>query len=196
MVMLAALLTLHALFFAPLLVRAAVQRRARATAGLSSAVHVAERRGALLALTVHGAALLLLYLGIFIAVLGGHWLTPQTPTALAGLTMVAAAAAMVTWTARVFTSWRLRPEVDAGHRLCTSGPFSLVRHPIYAALDALAVGTALCVPTAPVLAAAVLLVLGGWLRARLEERVLLEAFGDSYRAYQRRVPRRFVPGLW
>jgi protein-S-isoprenylcysteine O-methyltransferase Ste14 len=196
MVMTAALLALHALFFAPLLVRAAVQRRERATSGDRSAVHAAERRGALLALTVHGVALLLLYLGIFIAALGAHRQAPQTPIAIVGLTMVAAAAATVAWTAEVFTSWRLRPEVDDGHRLCTSGPFSLVRHPIYAALDALAVGTVLCVPTAPVLAAAALLVLGGWLRARLEERVLLEAFGDTYRDYQRRVPRRFVPGLW
>jgi protein-S-isoprenylcysteine O-methyltransferase Ste14 len=29
-----------------------------------------------------------------------------------------------------------------------------------------------------------------------EERSLVDAFGDGYRAYQRRVPRRLIPGVW
>jgi protein-S-isoprenylcysteine O-methyltransferase Ste14 len=37
--------------------------------------------------------------------------------------------------------------------------------------------------------------LGSDLRGRAEERILDEAFGDSYRDYCRRTP-RFVPGLY
>jgi protein-S-isoprenylcysteine O-methyltransferase Ste14 len=37
--------------------------------------------------------------------------------------------------------------------------------------------------------------LGGDLRARAEETVLLAVFGDRYREYQRRV-KRFIPGVY
>lgn len=196
MMITASLLGLHALFFAPLLVRAAVQRSARARARPGSTAHTAGRRDALLALGVHGAGLALLYVGIAAAALGQPWPPPATATTFTGFVVIAAADAVVAWTAAVFTSWRLRLEVAADHQLCTSGPFALVRHPIYAALDLLALGTALCLPTPLVLAATLLLVAGGWLRARVEERVLLGAFGDAYRSYIARVRGRFLPRLW
>jgi len=117
------------------------------------------------------------------------------PQHLAGGFVLTAAIALVVWTLAVFRSWRLRASLEAGHELATDGPFRLVRHPIYLAMDLLALGTLLWLPDPFVAAGAVLVAIGGDLRARAEERILLSVFGDRYREYCRRV-RRFVPGVY
>ena len=91
-------------------------------------------------------------------------------------------------------SWRLLPKIDADHQLCTTGPYAFVRHPMYLALDVLAVGSAVWVPTVPVVTGALLLIVGGELRASLEEQALAQAFGERYRDYAKRVPRRVLFG--
>jgi len=62
-------------------------------------------------------------------------------------------------------------------------------------MDLLAVGTLLWLPDPLVALGTVLVALGGDLRARAEEKVLLAVFGDRYREYGRRV-KRFVPGVY
>jgi len=106
-----------------------------------------------------------------------------------------AAAALLAWALLVFRSWRLLARIERGHQLCTTGPFRLVRHPIYLAFTLLAVGTFLWAPTVLVLVGVALVALTGDLRARTEERLLCEVFGDEYRQYQGRVPRT-IPGLY
>jgi protein-S-isoprenylcysteine O-methyltransferase Ste14 len=86
-------------------------------------------------------------------------------------------------------------EVSGGHELTTTGPFAYVRHPLYAALDLLALGTALWVPHPTVIAGALLAAFVGDRRARTEERLLLAVYGDAYARYAARV-RRLVPGLY
>ncbi len=86
------------------------------------------------------------------------------------------------------------PKPIEGAQLVTSGVYSLVRHPLYTSLMALALGWSLLWSSWPALAAA--LGLTGLLeaKARLEERWLRETFPD-YPAYACRV-RRFVPWLF
>jgi protein-S-isoprenylcysteine O-methyltransferase Ste14 len=94
-----------------------------------------------------------------------------------------------------FRSWRFRATLDRGHQLATGGPFTILRHPIYMALNLLALGSAIWVPTPTLWIAFLLMAVGSDLRGRAEERILQEAFGDSYRDYCRRT-KRFVPGLY
>jgi protein-S-isoprenylcysteine O-methyltransferase Ste14 len=78
-------------------------------------------------------------------------------------------------------------ELYAGHRLVTSGPFRLVRHPMYLGALVGAVGGVLLYRTwtaAFLLAHAPIF----WLRARREEQVLAAEFGEAWRDYARRVP--------
>jgi len=118
-----------------------------------------------------------------------------TPLPVLGAAFILAGAVLVAWTMRVFRSWRFQARIEAGHKLSTDGPFAFVRHPIYAALDLLALGSLIWIPTPGTAAGLLLMMVMGDLRARGEERVLLGAFGEDYRRYGARV-RRFLPGLY
>lgn len=188
---------LHVLFWAPFVIRGRVDR-ASGRRRPGPAAHRAP--GASLVVWLHGVAVAAMYVGLGLGLFAGGRRELGSPEldlalSLAGVLAVLGATALVAWTMLVFRSWRLRAELDAAHELCTSGPFRWVRHPIYAAMLALAIGTACLVPTALAAVAVVLMAATGDFRARAEERLLLAAFGDRYAEYAGRT-RRFVPGLY
>jgi len=75
----------------------------------------------------------------------------------------------------------------AGHQLITAGPYALVRHPMYLGVMLAAWGSLLLYRTWAVLGFSVIM-LGLAVRARREERVLSDEFGEAWRAYSARVP--------
>lgn len=148
-----------------------------------------------LVLAVHFVAFGVMYMGVGAAVMPGRvpsWFPGQR---IVGTLLIAGGAWLMCWALVYFRSWRFRAKVDAGHELATGGPYALVRHPIYAGLNLLALGTAVWVPTALTWVAVGLMVLGSDLRGRAEEGVLRAAFGDAYRAYCART-RRFLPWVY
>jgi protein-S-isoprenylcysteine O-methyltransferase Ste14 len=114
---------------------------------------------------------------------------------LVGASVIVSGAALMSWALVYFRSWRFRAKLDQGHQLATGGPFRLMRHPIYMGLNLLALGTAIWVPTAIVWVGFALMVLGSDLRARAEEKLLEQSFGEPYRSYLART-QRFVPGIY
>ena len=74
-----------------------------------------------------------------------------------------------------------------GHELIRSGPYALVRHPIYAGLLMAFVGTALARGEWRGLIAVALVFVALWRKLRLEEKWMRAQFGDSYEAYSRQV---------
>lgn len=74
------------------------------------------------------------------------------------------------------------------------GPFRLVRHPIYLGWLLMMFGSPTMTSTRllfAVVSSAYLLIAIPW-----EEKSLVEAFGDPYRAYQQQVRWRILPGVW
>jgi protein-S-isoprenylcysteine O-methyltransferase Ste14 len=70
-----------------------------------------------------------------------------------------------------------------------TGPYSLVRHPIYTGILLAVVATAAAKGTVFGVAGALTIMLGLWMKARLEESWLSEELDNSaYEAYRRRVP--------
>ncbi|MGQ0533878.1 MAG: methyltransferase family protein [Caulobacteraceae bacterium] len=81
------------------------------------------------------------------------------------------------------------------HRIVDTGPYGVVRHPIYSGILFAVWMTALERERIEPLAGALLLSVGLWMRARLEERFLAEELGsEAYGAYSLRVP-MLVPFL-
>jgi protein-S-isoprenylcysteine O-methyltransferase Ste14 len=96
---------------------------------------------------------------------------------------------LFTWWARVTlgTLWSSSVTRKAHHRVVDTGPYGLVRHPIYTGLIVAACSTAALRATWPSLLGAVILTLGFYVKARLEERFLREQLGEPYAQYAGRV---------
>lgn len=112
--------------------------------------------------------------------------------ALAGLTL---AGILFAWWAPIHLGrlWSSAVTRKEGHRVIDTGPYALVRHPIYTGLIAAIWATAVSEATA--LAGAALVSFGLWLKARTEECFLVAELGmDAYGAYCRGVP-MLVPFL-
>ncbi|HUE54548.1 MAG TPA: isoprenylcysteine carboxylmethyltransferase family protein [Candidatus Udaeobacter sp.] len=88
--------------------------------------------------------------------------------------------------------WTYEARVIKGHELITSGPYAVVRNPIYLGMFGLMVSTGLVFTTwwSLVIAVVVFLV-GNKIRIRAEERLLRETFGSQFDDYARRVPAFF-----
>jgi protein-S-isoprenylcysteine O-methyltransferase Ste14 len=78
-------------------------------------------------------------------------------------------------------------QLHAGHRLITTGPYALVRHPMYLGIILAAWGGLLLYRTWTCVFAACVF-LGLVVRARREEQALAAEFGAECEAYRRRVP--------
>ena len=90
--------------------------------------------------------------------------------------------------------WSLAARLVQGHELVTGGPYGWVRHPIYTSMFGMLIGTAIAMSQWPeLLIGAVVFLSGTALRIRAEEQLLVDAFGDEYREYARKVP-ALIPG--
>ena len=113
---------------------------------------------------------------------------------LAGLTL---GGISFTWWARIHLGrfWSNAITRKEGHRVIDTGPYGLVRHPIYTGLIGAILATGIAVGTVTAILGAVLISLGMALKARIEESFLTEELGaEAYEPYCRRVP-MLVPFL-
>ena len=102
-----------------------------------------------------------------------------------------------TWWARIHLGrfWSNAITHKEDHRIIDTGPYGLVRHPIYTGLIIGLLATGLAVATWTSLIGALLISFGEWQKARMEERFLSAKLGaEAYRTYCRRVP-MIVPFL-
>ncbi len=85
--------------------------------------------------------------------------------------------------------WTVAARLIEGHRLITTGPFGIIRHPIYTALLGFLVATGIVATAWPAFAFGIIsYCLGLQIRARAEERLLREEFGPEYETYAAKVP--------
>ena len=139
-------------------------------------------------LLLQGAGYALVWSGVSRAV-------PPGPARLAGAVALFALAAALSWTAvrALGRHWRVEAGLDPDHVLVRSGPYRVVRHPIYTSMLCVLVATGLLVATWPVFAAALALeVLGTEIRVRVEDALLAARFGDAFARYRRAVS-AYVP---
>jgi protein-S-isoprenylcysteine O-methyltransferase Ste14 len=136
-------------------------------------------------------------LGALVAVFGGMHPWPlSAPLWTVGDTAVTVLAALLLagfalcWWARLHLGalWSSDIVRKEGHRVVDTGPYALVRHPIYAGLILAAAAAALAVATPLTIAGVALFIVSIWRRAALEEGFLRQELGPAYDDYRRRVP--------
>ncbi len=114
---------------------------------------------------------------------------------VAGAAALVASTALALWARVVLgTMWSGGPEVKTAHLLRTGGPYAITRHPIYTGVVGMLLGTALVGGSWDWALVAVLGTVIVLFKVPAEERLMMETFGEGYRAYQRRVP-ALIPGL-
>ncbi len=106
-----------------------------------------------------------------------------------GLVALAAAGFAFCWWARVHlgTLWSSSVTRKADHKIIDTGPYALVRHPIYTGMIIASAATAALSARATSIVGFAVLTLGCWIKARLEERFLRAELGPAdYDAYAAR----------
>jgi protein-S-isoprenylcysteine O-methyltransferase Ste14 len=91
-------------------------------------------------------------------------------------------------------NWSGHVTLKAGHRLIRSGPYAIVRHPIYTGILAAMLGTLIAVDEYRAVLALVIATETFVRKLRIEERWLTEEFGSEYERYRREV-KALVPGI-
>lgn len=116
-------------------------------------------------------------------------------TFFSGAAVMLAGLAFAVW-ARVHLgrNWSATVAIKEDHHLIRSGPYGLVRHPIYTGILAALLGTAIAAGTINVVAAFFLFSISFWLKSRFEETFMVQTFGDQYIQYRKEVP-ALVPFL-
>ncbi|WP_296738283.1 isoprenylcysteine carboxylmethyltransferase family protein [Mesorhizobium sp.] len=94
------------------------------------------------------------------------------------------------WWARLHLGrlWSATVTAKANHRVVDTGPYGLVRHPIYTGLLLSVLATMAVKGTVWGIAGAALILVGIVVKARLEESFLRGELGPAYDDYARRVP--------
>jgi protein-S-isoprenylcysteine O-methyltransferase Ste14 len=102
-----------------------------------------------------------------------------------------AAGFLFSWWARIHLGalWSGRITTKKDHRVIDTGPYALVRHPIYTGILIAVYATAAVKGTVLGLVGAAIITAGAFMKARLEEDWLVrELEADAYARYRRRVP--------
>lgn len=114
--------------------------------------------------------------------------TPRNPSPLVIIAMLAAPLSVLC----VFLAvrhlgrqWRIKAGLYADHELVRTGPYRLVRHPIYAAMLAMLLATGFVFTPWPLLVAALVpFLIGTEMRVRTEDALLASHFGETFVAYK------------
>jgi protein-S-isoprenylcysteine O-methyltransferase Ste14 len=120
----------------------------------------------------------------------GAWMAP------AGLVLTVAGIGFCLWARFVLAgNWSGTVTVKQDHELVVSGPYRVVRHPIYTGLLLAMIGTGLAIDRWRAVLAVLLVAFAFVRKIRTEEGFMTETFGLRYEAYAR-MTAALVPGVW
>jgi protein-S-isoprenylcysteine O-methyltransferase Ste14 len=114
-----------------------------------------------------------------------------------GLALLAAGIAIVTWgmTVNRFAETSVRIQNDRGHTVITSGPYRLVRHPMYVGAILLYAATPLILGSLWAAALSAVIMILFLIRTALEDRTLRREL-PGYADYAAHTRYRLLPGVW
>jgi protein-S-isoprenylcysteine O-methyltransferase Ste14 len=121
--------------------------------------------------------------------LSGKIVPPSLTLFFVGVGVLAFGLAFSVW-ARVYLgrNWSGTVTLKEDHELVRGGPYRYVRHPIYTGLLLAFVGCAIARDEWRGVLAIAIIYAALWRKLKLEERWMIEQFGDAYRRFQSEVP--------
>ena len=112
-------------------------------------------------------------------------LPDSLPVVSAGLLVIFAGLGFAIW-ARVHlgTNWSGRPAIRENHTITRTGPYAIVRHPIYTGLLTGILGTAIATGALLAFVSLAVMIVLFLIKIRMEEQFLLGEFGVEYERYR------------
>lgn len=121
-------------------------------------------------------------------------LVPRTPFwALFGAALTVSGILLCFWARAILgRNWSGTVTLKKDHELIQRGPYTVVRHPIYTGLLTGMLGTAIVYGHVHSFVGVLIMLFALWLKSQIEERFMIQQFGDQYSRYRERV-RALVP---
>jgi protein-S-isoprenylcysteine O-methyltransferase Ste14 len=116
--------------------------------------------------------------------LGRKFILVDLPVGAAGVVVTALGVALAIWARwHLGENWSAAVTLKSGHELIASGPYRVIRHPIYTGMLVAMAGAALALGEIRGLIAVAITIAAFYFKARKEERYLLAEFGEKYGSY-------------
>ena len=147
---------------------------------------------------IHELMLNLSLLLLFIRVPGlkQRWVPAMLAVVIAGLLLQALSLGLMIWARRrLGRNWSGAITEKVDHELVRSGPYRILRHPIYTGLLGMYAGTALVSGELHALIAVVIAVIAYARKIPMEERHLDSVFGGAYAEYRKK-SWALIPGIF
>jgi protein-S-isoprenylcysteine O-methyltransferase Ste14 len=118
------------------------------------------------------------------------------PAAYVGLVLTCLGLGFAVWARfSIGNNWDSMVVLKEDHQLVRTGPYSIVRHPIYSGFMLATLGTAVAQGEIGRLLAVPVIVIAWGYKARVEEAFLKQRFGSQYDQYRREV-KALIPAVW
>jgi len=156
-----------------------------------------EGRWSLLLRPIAFLFMLALFAIYFIEPSGSEWLHVSLPwqLRLLGVFLSFGGILMLVCTHRALSiHWSTTLQFKEGHSLITTGPYSLIRHPMYTSLYIIFISLAIVSSFWPLWILVLLMTIFFFRIARIEEDMMIDEFGDEYISYIERTG-RYLPRL-
>ena len=119
--------------------------------------------------------------------LGARFVSESDAIAWIGVLLTAAGVAIAIWARwHLGANWSGVVTLKEGHELIRSGPYRTIRHPIYSGILLAMLGSAIAIGEIRGLLAVAIAWLSFYAKARREESLLTQEFGERFAEHQRR----------
>ena len=122
---------------------------------------------------------------------------PDSPLAgITGIVLTITGLGFSAW-ARIHLGryWSSMVMVRIGHRIIKTGPYRIVRNPMYTGLFIAFVGAAIAIGELVAFVSLGIGIASIWVKIKAEEEILLEKFGEEYLEYKRDVKAAIIPWI-
>ena len=124
----------------------------------------------------------------------GHQIIPENQyTGILGMVVCLGGVAFAIWARKTLgDNWSGDVTLKKEHELVQSGPYSIVRHPIYTGFEIAVLGAAITVGQLKGIVGLSMVFAAHYFKTTMEEKIMYQQFGERYADYSKRV-KRLVP---